>query len=139
MSATAPATTGTAAAGSEGRDAQAPGGQRDAPQSGDARRHSEAEREKAPVSGGVLNGRAISLPKPTYPQAARNSGAWGKVVVEVMIDEQGKIIEAHAISGHPFLQQAAVQAARQARFEPAMLSGRPVKIKGTINYVFSQP
>jgi Ca-activated chloride channel family protein len=94
---------------------------------------------KAPVSGGVLNGKALSLPKPTYPAAARSSGASGKVVVEVTIDEQGKIIEAHAVSGHPFLQQAAVQAARQARFEPARLSGEPVKIKGTINYVFTLP
>ena len=92
-----------------------------------------------PVSGGVLNGKALSLPKPTYPSAARNSGASGKVVVEVTIDEQGKIIEARAVSGHPFLQQAAVQAARQARFEPAKLSGEPVKIKGTINYVFTLP
>jgi Ca-activated chloride channel homolog len=94
---------------------------------------------KVPVSGGVLNGKALSLPKPTYPSAARNSGASGKVVVEVTIDEQGKIIEARAVSGHPFLQQAAVQAARQARFEPAKLSGEPVKIKGTINYVFTLP
>ena len=55
------------------------------------------------------------------------------------IDEQGKVIEARAVSGHPFLQQAAVQAARQARFSPANLSGAPVKIKGTINYVFTLP
>ncbi|HEX6183603.1 MAG TPA: VWA domain-containing protein [Pyrinomonadaceae bacterium] len=97
------------------------------------------ETSKAPVSGGVLNGKALILPKPIYPSAARNSGASGKVVVEVTIDEQGKIIEARAVSGHPFLQQAAVQAARQARFEPAKLSGEPVKIKGTINYVFTLP
>jgi len=108
-------------------------------QPGDAARPAEGESAKAPLSGGVLNGKAISLPKPAYPPAARNSGAWGKVVVEVTIDEQGRIIEARAISGHPFLQQAAVQAARQARFEPARLSGQPVKIKGTINYVFALP
>jgi Ca-activated chloride channel family protein len=97
------------------------------------------DNSKAPISGGVLNGKALSLPKPTYPAAARNSGASGKVVVEVTIDERGKIIEARAVSGHPFLQQAAVQAARMARFEPARLSGAPVKIKGTINYVFTLP
>ena len=53
--------------------------------------------------------------------------------------EYGKVIEARAISGHTFLLQAAVQAARQARFTPALLSGQPVKIKGTINYVFTLP
>jgi protein TonB len=87
----------------------------------------------------VLNGKALRLPVPIYPAAAKTYGASGKVVVEVTIDEEGKIIEARALSGHPFLQQAAVHAARQARFSPARLSGEPVKVKGTINYVFTLP
>jgi protein TonB len=94
---------------------------------------------KAPLSGGVLNGKALRLPVPTYPPAARNSGAQGRVVVEVVIDEQGRVAEARAVSGHSFLLQAAVQAARQARFTPALLSGQPIKVKGTINYVFTLP
>ena len=97
------------------------------------------EDQKAPLSAGVLNGKALRLPVPSYPSAARNSGAQGRVVVEVTIDEQGKVIEARAVSGHTFLLQAAVQAARQARFTPALLSGQPVKVKGTINYVFTLP
>lgn len=92
-----------------------------------------------PLSGGVLNTKAVSLPKPVYPPAAKTSGAQGKVVVEVLIDERGKVVEARVISGHPFLQQAAIQAARQARFAPALLSGAPVRVKGTINYVFTLP
>lgn len=91
------------------------------------------------LSGGVLNGKALRLPVPVYPPAARSSGAQGRVVVEVTIDEQGKVIEARAVSGHTYLQQSAVQAARQARFTPALLSGQPVKVKGTINYVFTLP
>jgi Ca-activated chloride channel family protein len=94
---------------------------------------------KAPLSGGMLNGKALRLPVPIYPPSARDSGAQGKVVVEVLIDEQGKVVEARAVSGHAFLQQAAVQAARQARFTPALLSGQPVKVKGTINYLFTLP
>jgi Ca-activated chloride channel family protein len=97
------------------------------------------ETSNAPLSAGVLNGKAIRLPVPTYPSAARNSGAQGRVVVEVLIDEHGKVIEARAVSGHNFLLQSAVQAARQARFTPALLSGRPIKVKGTINYVFTLP
>jgi Ca-activated chloride channel family protein len=97
------------------------------------------EAGKVPVSGGVLNGKALRLPVPIYPAAAKTYGAWGKVVVEVTVDEQGKVIEARAVAGHPFLQQAAVHAARQARFTPTKLSGEPVKIKGTINYVFTLP
>jgi TonB family protein len=105
----------------------------------EASKQAGGEASKAPLSGGMLNGKALRLPVPTYPAAARNSGAQGRVVVEVTIDEQGKVIEARAVSGHTFLQQAAVQAARQARFTPALLSGAPVKVKGTINYVFSLP
>ncbi len=94
-------------------------------------------RPKMPASGGVLNGKALSLPRPVYPASARNAGASGKVVVEVTINEEGKVVEAHAVSGHPMLQQAAVQAARLAKFSPAMLSGQPVKVTGTISYTFS--
>jgi protein TonB len=90
-----------------------------------------------PVSGGVLNGKAAVLPKPTYPPNAKNMRASGLVVVEVVIDEAGKVIAAKAISGSPFLQPAAVQAAQGARFSPTLLSGQPVKVSGQINYNFS--
>lgn len=90
----------------------------------------------APVSGGILNGKALSLPKPAYPSAARGVGAKGTVTVEILIDVQGRVIRARAVSGHPLLQQAAVNAARQARFSPAMLSGQPVQVSGTLNYNF---
>lgn len=92
----------------------------------------------APISGGVLNGKAISLPKPPYPAIARSARAAGTVVVQVTIDESGKVISARAISGHPLLQAAAVQAAYGARFSPTQLSGQPVKVTGTISYNFVQ-
>ena len=88
------------------------------------------------ISGGVLNGKAISLPKPPYPPIAKAARASGTVVVQVTIDESGKVISASAISGHPLLKAAAVQAAFSARFSPTMLSGQPVKVTGTINYNF---
>ncbi|MEN3326352.1 MAG: periplasmic protein TonB [Acidobacteriota bacterium] len=91
---------------------------------------------RAPISGGVLNGKAISLPKPSYPPIARAAHAAGTVVVQVTIDENGNVIAAHAVSGHPLLQGAAVGAARQARFSPTKLSGQPVKVTGVIQYNF---
>jgi len=91
---------------------------------------------RAPVSGGVLNGKAIALPKPAYPPIARSARAAGTVVVQVTIDETGKVISARAVSGHPLLQAAAVQAAYGARFSPTQLSGQPVKVTGQINYNF---
>ncbi|PYS45703.1 MAG: hypothetical protein DMF68_21420 [Acidobacteria bacterium] len=91
---------------------------------------------KAPISGGVLNGKAISLPKPPYPAIAKAAHAAGTVTVQVTIDESGKVISAHAVGGHPLLQQAAVQAAYGARFTPTQLSGQPVKVTGVITYNF---
>ena len=90
-----------------------------------------------PVSGGVLNGKALTLPKPVYPPAARSARASGTVTVEVVIDEAGKVISAKATDGHVLLRQAAVQAAQGARFSPTMLSGQPVKISGEITYNFT--
>ena len=91
---------------------------------------------RAPISGGVLNGKAISLPKPAYPPIARAAHAAGTVVVQVLIDENGNVVSAHAVSGHPLLQAAAVGAAKQARFSPTKLSGQPVKVTGVIQYNF---
>jgi protein TonB len=89
------------------------------------------------VSGGVLNGKAISKPQPPYPAIARAARASGAVVVQVTVDESGKVISAHAISGNPLLQQAAVQASYGWRFSPTLLTGQPVKVTGTITFNFT--
>jgi len=90
-----------------------------------------------PVSGGVLNGAAISLPAPIYPEMARRMRASGQVTVEVIIDENGKVLSARAVSGSTVLREAAVQAAQRARFSPTKLSGQSVKVAGVINYNFN--
>jgi TonB family protein len=92
--------------------------------------------KRPPISGGVLNRKAISLPAPEYPTIARQARAAGTVVVRVTIDEDGNVIAAQAVSGHPLLQAAAVTAARQARFSPTLLMGEPVKVVGVITYNF---
>ena len=89
------------------------------------------------ISGGVLNGKAIEFPQPEYPPAARAVRATGSVSVQITVDEKGEVISATAVSGHPLLRSAAVQAARQARFEPTKLSGQPVKVNGVLTYNFS--
>lgn len=92
-----------------------------------------------PVSGGVLNGMALSLPSPVYPEFARRLRTTGLVEVEVVVDENGKVLAARALSGPGPLRDAAVQAALRARFSPTKLSGQPVKITGLINYNFTMP
>jgi protein TonB len=90
-----------------------------------------------PVSGGILNGKALSLPQPMYPDVARRMRVGGTVAVEVIIDVNGKVIAAKAVKGPAMLMQAAELAAKQAKFTPTLLSGQPVKIAGTINYNFN--
>lgn len=95
------------------------------------------EKIKTIVSGGVVNGQATSLPKPPYPAAAKAAGASGLVNVQVTIDETGKVVSAKAIDGHLLLRQAAEKAARNADFNPTLLSGKPVKVTGVIVYKFA--
>ena len=92
-----------------------------------------------PVSGGVLNGMALALPPPSYPDAARRMRQSGMVQVEVVVDENGKVISARALSGPSILRDVAVEAAHRARFSPTKLSGQPVKVTGQINYNFTLP
>jgi len=88
------------------------------------------------IEGGVLNGKASSLPKPEYPAIARAAKAAGTVTVEVVVDEEGNVVEAKAVSGHPLLQSAAVNAARQAKFTPTLVSGEPTQVSGYLTYNF---
>src|SRR5215217_5856226 len=90
-----------------------------------------------PVSGGVLNGTAVYLPAPIYPEAAKRMRTSGVVSVDVVLDENGKVVSASASSGPAILRDAAVQSALKARFSPTKLSGQPVKVSGVINYKFA--
>ncbi len=91
------------------------------------------------ISGGVINGKATDLVKPAYPAAAKAVRAQGAVNVQVTIDEQGSVISASAVSGHPLLRAAAVEAARASKFAPTRLSGQLVKVTGVIVYNFVLP
>ncbi|MEP6568309.1 MAG: energy transducer TonB [Acidobacteriota bacterium] len=89
------------------------------------------------ISGGILNGKATSLPVPEYPPIAKAARASGSVTVQITIDEDGNVVSARAVSGHPLLQAAAVNAARQAKFSPTKLNGQPVKVNGALVYTFA--
>lgn len=92
----------------------------------------QGEKRKGPINGGMLNGRAIYLPVPEAPSSEAN----GVVLVAVVIDEQGSVTEARAVSGPSALHAAAVSAARLARFSPTLLMGEPVRVSGTLSYNF---
>ena len=88
------------------------------------------------VASSVLTSKAISLPQPQYPQMAKQIHLQGSVTVQILVDEQGRVISAQTVSGHPLLLAAAKEAALRARFTATILSGTPVKVQGVITYNF---
>jgi TonB family protein len=90
------------------------------------------------IKGGVLNGHLVYNPSPAYPPEARQARAQGTVIVRVLVDEMGKVINAEAIGDNfnSALRRAAEHAAWRARFTPTLLAGVPVKVTGTITYNF---
>ena len=98
-----------------------------------------APSKASPVQGGRLLGKAIKSVPPTYPPVAKAAGAQGPVTVQIVVNEAGDVESAKAVSGHPLLQQAGVDAARQWKFSPTQLSGNPVKVSGMISFVFTLP
>lgn len=84
----------------------------------------------------IISSKAISKPTPAYPALAITMRVQGTVPVQILIDEQGRVVQAQATGGHPLLQKAAADAARRATFSPTILSERPVKASGIIYYNF---
>ena len=90
-----------------------------------------------PEPSKILNGRALTIAKPEYPQGARERKLSGTVVVEVEIDEKGKVISAKDMcQGPPYLSESSVKAALQSKFSPTLLAGVPVKTKGVLRFNF---
>lgn len=100
------------------------GGEVNQPQNADAT-------QKRPINGGMLNTKAIYMPRPEAPADAQ-----GVVLVAVLVDEQGSVVDAKAVSGPQNLHAVSVAAARLARFMPTLLSGVPVQVSGTLSYNF---
>jgi protein TonB len=84
----------------------------------------------------VISSKVINKPAPPYPPIAKAAGIAGPVAVQILVDEQGRVVSAKATSGNPLLQAAAVQAAYRASFTPTLLSGQAVKVTGSITYNF---
>jgi hypothetical protein len=114
-----------------------PSFQNDADQAASARPSGSTQAEPAEmVDVGIVNGKALSLPKPAVPGTALTARASGQVSVFVTIDEEGKVVAARAISGHPLLRESSEKAALKARFKPVVIAGQVVKVTGVIVYNF---
>jgi len=104
-------------------------------------RYSEAEKDAVSAKRGIWNGGFNTCKIPAVSGSVRSSRPEasktgrqklsGTVIVEVTINEDGRVVSARALCGHPLLQNAAVRAALHAKF-----SSSPSKVTGTINYNF---
>src|SRR5262245_42603186 len=89
------------------------------------------------ASSGVMQGKALRTVQPFYPPYAKAARVSGPVLVQVVINEQGEVTEAEAVSGPPMLQLPSLRAARQWRFAPTLVDDRPVKVRGPLTFNFT--
>ncbi|MEW6130476.1 MAG: TonB family protein [Acidobacteriota bacterium] len=87
--------------------------------------------------GNLIAGKATYREEPIYPAAAKQARLSGSVIIEVTINEDGKVIQSRVLCGHDIFAWAAEEAARKWRFAPTLLSGNPVKVIGTITFNFN--
>src|SRR5512146_2590404 len=89
------------------------------------------------VSAGVTEGLLIHKVQPTYPPLARSARIQGTVVLQAVIGKDGTIQGLHAVSGHPMLTPAAIDAVKQWRYKPYFLNGEPVEVDTQITVNFT--
>ncbi|HKX30788.1 MAG TPA: energy transducer TonB, partial [Blastocatellia bacterium] len=95
-----------------------------------------APQEPQKIQEGVLQGLALVKVKPVYPANARSMNAFGSVEVQILVSEDGHVLSAKAVSGHPVLRGPAVEAARKWVFTPTTLNGIAVKVDSVLTFVF---
>ena len=91
-----------------------------------------------PAAASEVPPRAESLVQPAYPEEARNAGVEGTAMVEVLVGADGEVLGCSLAtsSGNSFLDEAAVGAARNSRFAPGTVDGKPVEMKVTVPFRF---
>jgi len=83
---------------------------------------------QAPMGGQIQLAHVLKSVPPVYPAFARSSHVEGDVALDAFIDANGNVTELQVVSGPPILRQAAIDAVRQWKYDPARLDGRPVPI-----------
>lgn len=86
----------------------------------------DAPAPKPPVGGEVVPPRVLSQTPVEYPQMARMARAEGSVVIDALIDENGRVAEMRIISGPGVFHQAAKESLAKWRYQPGMLNGKPI-------------
>jgi protein TonB len=95
------------------------------------------KRQPIRVVGNVQSAKLIRRVAPDYPELAKRTRVEGVVLLQVVVDEVGQVVETKILRGHPLLTQAAVEAVRQWRYSPTLLQGEPIPVTAvvTVNFV----
>jgi protein TonB len=90
------------------------------------------------LGNGLVKAEALSLPEPVYPVLSRKRGEEGRVIIELEISAEGKVLKAEVAnsSSYPRLDRAALEAVKKAAFSPATEYGRPVESELKVAYRF---
>jgi TonB family protein len=91
------------------------------------------------VGGNIRPPTRTQFVEPAYPQTARTAGVQGVVILELVIGEDGAVSNARVLRSIPLLDQAALDAVRQWRYEPTLLNGVPTRAIMTATVNFSLP
>jgi len=76
---------------------------------------------------------------PEYPKIAQLAHVQGDVVLDLVIDKEGKVADLKVVSGHPLLVQAAMDAVKQWRYRPYLVGGEAVAVDGRVTVKFQAP
>ena len=129
---------------SGGSGAVGPGAVGTASSSSSSISSSSSSSSSAPM-GAVRVGGNIRVPmktqsaEPVYPQVARAAGVQGVVILELVVGEDGAVSNARVLRSIPLLDQAALDAVRQWRYEPTLLNGAPTPVIMTVTVNFTLP
>src|SRR5713226_7095817 len=91
------------------------------------------------VGGDVKQAKLIFSVSPVYPTLAKNQHVSGSVMVDALIDASGRVTTMKVVSGPTLLQQAAMDALKQWKYQPASLDGKPVAMHLTVTIQFRLP
>jgi TonB family protein len=88
------------------------------------------------VGGEIREPRRIHYVAPAYPEIARQGRIGGLVILDCVLDPQGRIASVQVLRGHPLFDGAAVDAVRQWRYEATRLNGVPIAVQLTVTVRF---
>lgn len=89
-----------------------------------------------PVGGDVKQAKLISPVAPIYPALAKNQHVSGNVLIDALIDANGRVTTMKVVSGPTLLHQAAMDALKQWKYQPALLDGKPTAMHLTVTIQF---